>query len=208
MGAGFRVAIGVVACALATGAVGLCAQSVTLTEPPVQLLPQSFGGWQQGGTSDAGAVSLSTVNKAALQECGPLRSQVNTYTRGGRTMRVEAVEFGDRTGAYSAFTLATRPEMKVAKEVGSSNAVGDGAVLFTIGKFALAIYFKEALPTSAFGAAGAPVAVLLWVYYSAFILFFGAEFTKVYTRRFGSHGAASAPPELPRFTKGPGEGPT
>ena len=133
MGAGFRVAIGVVACALMFSATQVRAQGVTLTEPPVQLLPQSFGGWQQGGNSDPGAVSLTTVNKAALQECGPLRSQVNTYTRNGRTMRVEAVEFGDRTGAYSAFTLAVRPEMRVSKDVGSSNAVGDGAVMFTIG---------------------------------------------------------------------------
>ncbi len=133
MGAGCRVAIGVVACALALGAVQVRAQGVTLTEPPVQLLPQNFGGWQQGGNSEPGTVSLTTVNKAALQECGPLRSQVNTYTRNGRTMRVEAVEFGDRTGAYSAFTLAVRPEMKTAKNVGSWDAVGDGVVMFTIG---------------------------------------------------------------------------
>lgn len=133
MGAGFRVAIGVVACALAVGTVSTRAQGVTLTEPPVQLLPQSFGGWQQGGNSEPGTISLTTVDKAALQECGPLRSQVNTYTRNGKTMRVEAVEFGDRTGAYSAFTLAMRPEMRVGKEVGSSNAVGDGAVMFTTG---------------------------------------------------------------------------
>jgi hypothetical protein len=133
MGAGFRIAIGVVACALATGAVQGRGQGVTLTEPPVQLLPQSFGGWQQGGNSEPGTVSLTTVNKAALQECGPLRSQVNTYMRNGRTMRVEAVEFGDRTGAYSAFTLAVRPEMKTAKNVGSWDAVGDGVVMFTVG---------------------------------------------------------------------------
>ncbi len=90
-------------------------------------------GGSRVGIREPGTVSLTTVNKAALQECGPLRSQVNTYTRNGRTMRVEAVEFGDRTGAYSAFTLAVRPEMRVAKDVGSSNAVGDGAVMFTIG---------------------------------------------------------------------------
>jgi hypothetical protein len=48
-------------------------------------------------------------------------------------MRVEAIEFGDRTGAYSAFTLAVRPDMKAAKTVGSADAVGDGTVLFTIG---------------------------------------------------------------------------
>lgn len=48
-------------------------------------------------------------------------------------MRVEAIEFGDRTGAESAFTLAVRPEMRVSHEVGSSNAVGGGVALFTIG---------------------------------------------------------------------------
>jgi hypothetical protein len=133
MGAGFRVASGVVACALALSAAPVRGQSVTLTEPPVQLLPQSFGGWQQGGNSEPGTVSLTTVNKAALQECGPLRSQVNTYTRNGKTMRVEAVEFGDRTGAYSAFTLAVRPDMRVSKDAGSSDAVGDGVVMFTTG---------------------------------------------------------------------------
>lgn len=55
------------------------------------------------------------------------------------------------------------------------------AVLFTVGKYLLAVYFAKAAPASAFGALGAPVAILLWIYYSAFILFFGAEFTKVWT---------------------------
>jgi hypothetical protein len=127
--------MGVVACALALATVQARAQGVTVNEPPVELLPQSFGGWQQSANAQAaaGAVSLTTVNKAALEECGPLRSQVVAYTRGGRTMRVEAVEFGDRTGAYSAFTLAERPEMRVGKDVGSTDATGDSAVLFTRG---------------------------------------------------------------------------
>jgi membrane protein len=54
------------------------------------------------------------------------------------------------------------------------------AALFTAGKYALVLYFRYAAPTSAFGAAGSLAAVLLWVYYSSFILFFGAEFTKVW----------------------------
>ncbi|MDB5297134.1 MAG: Ribonuclease [Phycisphaerales bacterium] len=56
-------------------------------------------------------------------------------------------------------------------------------VLFTAGKYALAAYFGRAAPTSAFGAAGSLAAVMLWVYYSSFILFFGAEFTKVWSVR-------------------------
>lgn len=136
MSAGCRVGFGIVACAMVVAGVRVCAQAVTLTEPPVQLLPRSFAGWQQSANTPAtpdNAPSLTTLSKQALQECGPLRSQVDGYTRGGRAMRVEAVEFGDRTGAYSAFTLAVRAEMKVAKALGSSDGVGDGAVLFTQG---------------------------------------------------------------------------
>ncbi len=59
------------------------------------------------------------------------------------------------------------------------------AALFTIGKYALAIYFKKGSTVSAFGAAGSLVAVLLWVYYSSMILFFGAEFTRVYAMAHG-----------------------
>jgi membrane protein len=54
------------------------------------------------------------------------------------------------------------------------------AVLFVIGKFALAIYLRKAAVGSAFGAAGSIVVVLLWSYWSAQIFFFGLEFTHVY----------------------------
>jgi len=69
-----------------------------------------------------------------------------------------------------------------------STAVGAiiSAVLFEIGKFGLACYFKLAAPSSAFGAAGSLAAVLIWVYYSAQIVFFGAEFTQVYAKTRGS----------------------
>ena len=59
------------------------------------------------------------------------------------------------------------------------------AVLFKIGQYALAAYFYFFSTTSAYGAAGSLVAVLLWAYYSSMILFFGAEFTQVYAKRDG-----------------------
>jgi membrane protein len=59
--------------------------------------------------------------------------------------------------------------------------------LFTIGKFLLGFYLGKSGIDSAYGAAGSLVLVLVWVYYSAQILFFGAEFTQVYANRFGSH---------------------
>jgi membrane protein len=60
------------------------------------------------------------------------------------------------------------------------------SLLFVIGKFALGIYFAKSAVGSSFGAAGSLVIVLLWVYYSAQILLFGAEFTQVYARSHGS----------------------
>jgi membrane protein len=60
------------------------------------------------------------------------------------------------------------------------------ALLFTIGKLVIGIYLGNASVGSTFGAAGSLLVVLVWVYYSAQILFFGAEFTQVYARRYGS----------------------
>ncbi len=54
------------------------------------------------------------------------------------------------------------------------------AVLFTIGKLLLGWYLGRGTTTSVYGAAGSLVALLLWVYYSSLIMFFGAEFTQAY----------------------------
>ena len=59
------------------------------------------------------------------------------------------------------------------------------AVLFTIGKSLIGLYLGKSAVSSAYGAAGSLVVILLWLYYSAQILFFGAEFTKVWARRHG-----------------------
>lgn len=66
------------------------------------------------------------------------------------------------------------------------------ALLFTIGKWAISFYLGQSAPASTYGAAGSLIVLLLWVYYSAQILFLGAEFTQVYARRFGD---ASQPAE-------------
>jgi membrane protein len=63
------------------------------------------------------------------------------------------------------------------------------AALFTIGKFALGIYLGKSGVASSYGAAGSLIVLLLWVYYSSQILFFGAEFTQVYANRFGTRVA-------------------
>jgi membrane protein len=60
------------------------------------------------------------------------------------------------------------------------------AILFNLGKFLLGYYLGKSGVASAYGAAGALVIVLLWVYYSTQILLFGAKFTRMYVNRFGS----------------------
>jgi membrane protein len=60
------------------------------------------------------------------------------------------------------------------------------ACLFTIGKYLIGFYIGKSAVASSFGAAGSVIAILLWVYYSAQILFLGAEFTRQFAIRFGS----------------------
>jgi membrane protein len=72
--------------------------------------------------------------------------------------------------------------------------------LFVIGKFALGLYLGKSAVGSSYGAAGSLVVVLLWVYYAAQIVLFGAEFTQVYARTHGSKSdekEAKAPLLLP-----------
>ena len=70
------------------------------------------------------------------------------------------------------------------------------AVLFQIGKYALSLYIGFAKPGVAYGLAGSLVILLVWIYYSSWILFLGAEFTQVYANKFGSKivPAANAEP--------------
>lgn len=59
------------------------------------------------------------------------------------------------------------------------------AILFVIGKYAIGLYVSKADPGSAYGAAGSIIVLLVWVYYSALIVFFGAEFTQQFLAQFG-----------------------
>jgi membrane protein len=74
------------------------------------------------------------------------------------------------------------------------------AVLFNIGKHVIAAYLGNSASSSMYGAAGSLLVVLVWVYYSAQIFLFGADFTRVYTRRYGSLRRTERPPAAP----GPG----
>jgi len=94
-----------------------------------------------------------------------------------------AVSFVIITGLF-ALIFKILPDAKVAwRDVWIGAALT--SALFTIGKFALGLYLGKSNVASAYGAAGSLVLVLLWVYYSAQILLYGAEFTQVYANRIG-----------------------
>lgn len=58
------------------------------------------------------------------------------------------------------------------------------ALLFSLGKYAIGIYIEKGNPGSAFGAASSIIVILLWIYYTSIILYFGAEFTQAYAERY------------------------
>jgi membrane protein len=60
------------------------------------------------------------------------------------------------------------------------------AILFSLGKWAIGLYLGHSAIGSAYGVAGSLIVTMVWVYYSAIILLFGAEITQVYARHFGS----------------------
>jgi len=64
------------------------------------------------------------------------------------------------------------------------------ALLFELGKFLVAFYIGKQGLESTYGAATSLVVILIWVYYSAQIVLFGAEFTRAYAERFGARREA------------------
>jgi membrane protein len=77
------------------------------------------------------------------------------------------------------------PEVHIAwKDVWLGAAVT--SILFSLGKFLIGLYLGRSNVATTFGAAGSLAILLIWIYYSAQILFFGAEFTQVYANRYGS----------------------
>ncbi|MCD0166694.1 MULTISPECIES: YihY/virulence factor BrkB family protein [unclassified Deinococcus] len=66
------------------------------------------------------------------------------------------------------------------------------STLFTLGQLGIGLYLGQAAPGSAFGAAATLIVLLLWIYYSAMIFFFGAEVTWVYSQKFGTHAGGAA----------------
>lgn len=90
-----------------------------------------------------------------------------------------------------ALMFKVLPDVEIQwKSVGMGAFVA--ALLFSIGKFILAYYFEVSHPTSIFGAAGSVILLMLWINYSCQLIFFGAEFTKIFALKMGHHISPSA----------------
>jgi membrane protein len=78
------------------------------------------------------------------------------------------------------------PDVKMGwRDVWIGSAVT--SALFHVGKLAIGLYLGKASVGSAFGAAGSLAVLLVWIYYTTQLLFFGAEFTRAYADKYGSH---------------------
>ncbi|MGH7286444.1 MAG: YihY/virulence factor BrkB family protein [Myxococcota bacterium] len=102
-----------------------------------------------------------------------------------------ATRLGDLITSFAVTTLLFALLFKVLPDVKvrwSDVIVGAAftALLFALGRLAISTYLGRTSGASIYGAASSLVVLLLWVYYSSQLLFFGAEFTQVYTRRYGS----------------------
>jgi membrane protein len=93
------------------------------------------------------------------------------------------ISLGITTGIF-ALIFKMVPDVEIGwRDVWLGAAVT--AVLFSVGKLLIGLYIGSTSVASTYGAAGSVVVILIWVYYSAQVLFFGAELTQVWTRRLG-----------------------
>lgn len=107
---------------------------------------------------------------------GDWNIQLLGWINSGITFIVIAILFG--------FIFAFLPDAKVRFRDILGGAIFT-TLLFMIGKYGISLYLSVNATATAYGAAGSIIILLAWVYYSAAILYFGAEFTKEYAIRYG-----------------------
>lgn len=94
------------------------------------------------------------------------------------------ITFGVITALFSII-FKVLPDAKIRLKDVLPGAITT-AVLFMIGKIAISFYISKSNVGSAYGAAGFLVVLLVWIYYSSIILYFGAEFTKAFAMEYGN----------------------
>ena len=131
---------------------------------------------------------VSLVVSAALSALGNFMGNYLT----GKEMLLNTLNFALSLGIITtlfAMIFKFLPDVKIAWRSAWQGGFVT-AILFNLGKILLGIYIGRSSLASVYGAVGSLVVLLLWVYYSAQILLFGAQFTRLCTIRFG-------PPPVP-----------
>jgi membrane protein len=135
---------------------------------------------------------VSLIINAALAFAGKWMSSLLPATSVMLQLAAELASLGVITVLFAAM-FRILPSAKINwGDVWVGAAVT--ACLFSLGKFALGMYLGRSTVGSAYGAAGAILIVLLWVYYSGLIFYFGAEFTKAYSEVYGSRNRMAKAP--------------
>lgn len=130
-------------------------------------------------------LALNTYLSAIAERLGNLIGAGAFFVRAGTAL----LSIGLLTPVF-ALIYKFLPAVKLQwREVWVGSAVT--AVLFTLGQLAIGVYFGRAAPGSVFAGAASLVALLVWIYYSAMIFFFGAEVTWVYSQKYGTRAGGA-----------------
>ena len=139
---------------LAVPALARTASAAANASAPAQpasrsLLPETFAGWQIAGTpqQSTNPQAADAAEAPALQEYGFTRYEAANYTRDRDALTVKAMQFGDATGAFGAFTFYRRPNM-APEQIGRGAAFDGTRVLFWSGTVLVDAKFNRLTPMS------------------------------------------------------------
>ncbi len=123
--------------------------SATAQPASTSLLPETFAGWQIAGTpqQSTNPQAADAAEAPVLQEYGFTRYEAVSYTRDGDALIVKAMQFGDATGAFGAFTFYRRPNI-VPEQIGKDAAFDGTRVLFWNGTVLVDAKFSRLTPMS------------------------------------------------------------
>ncbi|MBI2678960.1 MAG: hypothetical protein HYX28_09275 [Candidatus Koribacter versatilis] len=118
-------------------------------EKPAALLPQEFAEWRKTApqaTTDPGVAD--PANAAVMKEYGFTDFESATYAKPGRTLKLRAARFEDKSGAYGAFTFYKQPQM-ITQQIGDQASSGNETVLFYKGNVLVQAVFDRITGMSA-----------------------------------------------------------
>lgn len=139
---------------------------------------------------------VMTVSLAISAGLTALGNMINAYIPFGEQIMalVNAVVSITLIAVLFAAIYKVLPDKRIAWRDVAVGAIVT-SILFNVGKSLIGWYIGSSAVASSYGAAGALIVVLLWIYYSALIFLMGAEFTKAYAATYGSRtGDASLAP--------------